>query len=145
MSSPSITSNSRKFNDTFSGNLTIFCSDERFVKATLKFLEEELQVKTCDLLVIAGGPVFIPQEEQNIIARLNLLINSHKVKTVILISHQDCGYYKHLYPDLTSLELEKLQLEDLKRALNFLRERTIEARAFFAYVEEDQILFREIR
>lgn len=144
MSSHSITSNLRKFNDTFSGNLAIFCSDERFVKATFEFLEEDLQVKTCDLLVIAGGPIFITQGEQNLIERLELLLNSHNIKTVLLISHENCGYYKHLYPNLSPLELKNLQFEDLKKALKFLKEKNIEGKAFFAYVEGDQILFKEI-
>lgn len=135
----------KPFLDIFSGNLAIFCSDERFVRATLEFLNEELQVKTCDLLVVAGGPIFISKKERHLIERLDLLVNSHKVKSIILISHQDCGYYKYLYPKLSALELENLQLEDLRKALTFLKERDIEARAFFAYVEDDQILFRKIK
>ncbi len=135
----------RKFVNVFSGNLAIFCSDERFVEATIDFLKEDLEIKTCDLVVVAGGPVFIAQKESSLIERLELLINFHQIKKIILISHENCGYYKHFYPELSSQNLEKFQVEDLRKSLNFLKEKGIEGYAFFAYTEKDQIFFREIK
>jgi len=62
--------------DEFSGNLAVFCSDERFVAATLEFLRRELNMERCDLMVVAGGPAFIAQDEPNLMERLKLLINA---------------------------------------------------------------------
>ncbi|MCS7279324.1 MAG: hypothetical protein NZ530_04620 [Thermodesulfobacteriaceae bacterium] len=138
------TSQKRPFINRFSGNLVIFCSDERFVQATLDFLKKDLGVETSDLVVIAGGPAFIPKQESSLIERLNLLIYAHQIKKVILISHENCGYYKHHHPNLSSETLEKLQIEDLKKSLIFLKERGLKGQAFLAYVEKDQILFKEI-
>lgn len=137
-------SQKRPFINRFSGNLAIFCSDERFIQATLDFLKKDLGVETSDLMVIAGGPAFILKQESSLIERLNLLIYAHQIKRVIIISHENCGYYKHHYPNLNSETLKKLQIEDLKKSLIFLKERGLKAQAFLAYVEKDQIFFKEI-
>ncbi|MCS7192925.1 MAG: hypothetical protein NZ937_08090, partial [Armatimonadetes bacterium] len=73
------------WSDEFSGNLAIFCSDERFAAATLEFLRRHLEIDRCDLMVVAGGPAFITQNETALMERLELLLKAHEIKQVIII------------------------------------------------------------
>ena len=131
--------------DEFSGNLAVFCSDERFVAATLEFLRRGLDMERCDLLVVAGGPAFIPQSEVPLLERLDLLIKAHKIERVVLIAHDDCGYYKHRYPKLAPERLRQQQREDLLAALSALRQKGIKAQAFFAFVDSGEVVFEEVK
>ncbi|MGQ9461743.1 MAG: hypothetical protein ACUVTP_01665 [Candidatus Fervidibacter sp.] len=67
----------------------MFCSDERFVAPTFEFLQRRLDMERCDLVVVAGGPAFIVREEVALIERLELLLKTHEIKCVALISHED--------------------------------------------------------
>jgi carbonic anhydrase len=131
--------------DEFSGNLAVFCSDERFVAATLEFLRRGLDMERCDLLVVAGGPAFIPQSEPSLIERFELLIKAHKIERVALIAHDDCGYYKHRYPQLAPEKLRQQQHKDLLAALSALRQKGIKAQAFFAFVDGGDVVFEEVK
>ncbi len=130
--------------DEFSGKLAIFCSDERFVMATLEFLRRHLDIDRCDLMVVAGGPVFIPQNETALMERLDLLLKSHKIKEVILIAHDDCGYYKHRHKGHSPQMLKEKQREDLMAALKAFQARGIQAKAFFAFVDSGDVVFEEV-
>ncbi|ACX51327.1 hypothetical protein Adeg_0155 [Ammonifex degensii KC4] len=130
--------------DEFSGNLAIFCSDERFVAATLEFLRRGVDMDRCDLVAVAGGPAFVAQEEVALTERLNLLLRAHRIHRIAIIAHDDCGYYKHRYPDASPDELRKRQREDLQAAANRLRQRGIQVRAFFAFVENGEVVFEEV-
>ncbi len=131
--------------DEFTGNFAIFCSDERFVSATLEFLKRHLGIDSCDLMVVAGGPAFIPNSETALMDRLDLLIEAHKVKQVILIAHDDCGYYQHFHKGLPSHTLKEKQREDLQTALIELQSRGIKVRAFFAFVDNGEVVFEEVK
>ena len=99
----------------FSGKLAIYCSDERFVKATSVYLNKSLGVKRCDLLVVPGGAVFIVNKEKSLVDRLRLLVEAHKISSIILFAHVDCGYYKDRYKNSSSNVLMKKQVEDIKK------------------------------
>jgi carbonic anhydrase len=88
------TINSFKINNNFSGNLAVFCSDERFIESNLAFLRNSLKIKQSDLFSIPGGVAFIAKNESNLLDRLGILVEAHSITQIILISHSDCGYYK---------------------------------------------------
>jgi carbonic anhydrase len=131
--------------DEFSGNLAVFCSDERFIAVTLEFLRRGLDMERCDLFVVAGGPAFIPQSELPLIERLNLLIEAHKIKRVVLIAHDDCRYYKHRYPKLAPEKLRQQQHNDLLAAVSALKQKGIKVQAFFAFIDSSEVVFEEVK
>ncbi len=102
-------------------------------------------MERCDLLVVAGGPAFIPQSEPPLIERLDLLIKAHKIDRVVLIAHDDCGYYKHRYPKLAPDKIRQQQRDDLLVALSALKQRGIKAQAFFAFVDSGEVVFEEVK
>ena len=128
--------------DEFSGNLAVFCSDERFVTATLEFLRRAMDMERCDLMVVAGGPAFIAQDEPNLMERLKLLVSAHRLQRIALITHADCGYYKHRYGN----EAAQKQREELLAAMQRLRQQLsgVEVRGFWALVEGGEVVFEEL-
>lgn len=110
------------YDENFSGRLASICSDERFVKPTLKFLDDELNIGSCDFIVIPGGPEFIANGEAGLMDRMDLLIKAHGIKEIILISHEDCGYYNKCYNGSKKDIIDKKLLDDLKTAVKKLKE-----------------------
>lgn len=104
------------FTEDLSGNLAVFCSDERFVDASLSFLKSTLNIRKFDLIVTAGGPAFINADVPALMGNLNLLKEEHKLSTVVLISHEDCKYYVKKYANSDSGEIIKYQQKDLQDA-----------------------------
>ena len=68
-------------------------------------------------MVLPGGPVFIVNDESNLLERLGILIKAHKIKQIILISHSDCGYYKISFGNYSEEEI-------LKKLKDFMNDRT---------------------
>ena len=99
----------------FSGKLAIFCSDERFIKAVMEFLNKNLNIKLCDLMVVPGGPEFVINKKNILHDRLKLLVNAHKISNIILFSHADCKFYKNKYKLLNSKMLYKQQIKDINK------------------------------
>ncbi len=131
--------------DRYSGNLAVFCSDERFAAATLEFLRRALNMERCDLMVIAGGPAFIAQNEPNLMERLRLLVNAHRVRRIALITHADCGYYKNRHRAVAEAVWQK-QLDDLQEAVQRLQHLLAgkEVRGFTAQLDKTDIVFAEM-
>lgn len=138
----------KKFKNAFKGNLTIFCSDERFVPATLEFLSTNLRIKslTTDLLVLPGGPYFIVKKEKNLVDRLRLLIEAHKIKRLFIFTHADCGYYKKKYGEASPEKISKTQFKDIAKAAKILKKMypDLKVVCFYANVKEGKIVFQQI-
>uniref|UniRef100_A0A7C2NDR3 Carbonic anhydrase n=1 Tax=Archaeoglobus fulgidus TaxID=2234 RepID=A0A7C2NDR3_ARCFL len=128
----------------FSGNLAIFCSDERFAFATIDFIKQVLKMDNFDLIVVPGGPAFIAQSEVSLIDRLELLLRAHKIKKIALVAHEDCGYYRSQNPELSPENIHQKQLDDISKAVKDLNRRGIEVFAFFAFVEGNEVVFKEL-
>ncbi|MCD4669825.1 MAG: hypothetical protein K8S14_05215 [Actinomycetia bacterium] len=135
-------SNSFEFNDHFTGRLAVFCSDERFVEANLTFLKDSLEIRRSDLMVLPGGPIFIINDEPDLLERLNILIKAHKIKQIILISHSDCSYYKINFNDLSKEEIFEKQMDDNKEAINKLERlfKDISVSAYHAQINDSKVI-----
>ena len=135
-------SDSFEFNDRFSGKLAIFCSDERFIEASLAFLKNSLSIQTGDLMVLPGGPAFIINDEPDLMERLRILIESHKIKQVVLISHSDCSYYKKKLKDLSEEDILEKQMDDNQKAINKLKKlfKNISVHVFHAEINNSKTI-----
>jgi carbonic anhydrase len=128
------TINSFKINNNFSGNLAVFCSDERFIESNLAFLRNSLKIKQSDLFSIPGGVAFIAKNESNLLDRLGILVEAHSITQIILISHSDCGYYKIITGESSDEEILKIQLNDIQESIIKLRKifKNISVEGFYA-------------
>jgi hypothetical protein len=104
--------------------LVIYCSDHRFQAGFNEFLNRQLNLQeNYDLLVLPGGPQcltlveYMPKFSWAGWKWMRFLVDAHKLKRLILIQHQDCGWYKELPFHLhSSTDPRKRQEEDLRRA-----------------------------
>jgi hypothetical protein len=104
--------------------LVIHCSDHRFQSAFYEFLNVKLNLnENYDLLAFPGGPQcltlveYLPKFSWAGWKWFRYLVDTHGLKRLILIQHQDCLWYKGLPGHLHSSSEPRLrQEEDLRRA-----------------------------
>ena len=110
-------------NRTDTETLVVACSDHRFQAGLYEFLNLKLNLEeNYDLLVIPGGPQcltlaeYLPKFSWAGWKWFKFLVEAHELKRMILIAHQDCGWYKELPFHLhSSSDPRKRQEEDLQR------------------------------
>jgi hypothetical protein len=104
--------------------LVIHCSDHRFQAAFYEFLNLKLNLnENYDLLVLPGGPQcltlveYLPKFSWAGWKWFRFLVDTHDLRRLILIQHQDCHWYDDLPLHLHSSPEPRLrQEEDLRRA-----------------------------
>ena len=110
-----------RYDNKYSGRLVVLCSDERFIRLTLKFLEDLPGIGSSDLIALPGGPEFIASGKIEPMKRMKLLIEAHGIKEIFLVSHEDCGYYNKCNIGSSKNTLDKRQADDLKIAAKKLK------------------------
>jgi hypothetical protein len=131
------------FSEDLSRNAAIFCSDERFIDASISFLKNTLKLNKFDLIVTAGGPAFITADVPVLMGNLRLLKEEHNISTLVLISHEDCKYYTRKYATSGNGEILKFQQKDLKDAKQKLLKLYpgLEVKIYFALIAGSKIIF----
>jgi hypothetical protein len=82
------------------GVAAVFCSDGRFAGQINDFLQNGLGLYGYDRLALAGGPACFAghfaayREEEGAVSHLQFLTKLHGLNRLILISHEDCGFYR---------------------------------------------------
>ncbi len=125
--------------------LVVHCSDHRFQAGLYEFLNMNLNLdENYDLLVLPGGPQcltlaeYLPKFSWAGWKWLRFLVEKHELKRLILIAHQDCGWYKDLPFHLHSSSDPRLrQEEDLRRARNTLTQELPELKVDLYYAGWD--------
>lgn len=120
---PSYVSTS-KIDRTLTDVLVVHCSSSRFQAGLHDFLNQGLNLRSnYDLLVIPGGPQsltlveYLPKFSWAGWKWFRFLVEAHDLKRLILIAHEDCGWYKELPLHLhTVSDPRQRQEEDLRRA-----------------------------
>src|SRR5712692_4982039 len=89
--------------------LVVHCSDHRFQSGIREFLDRGLGLgENYDLLIVPGGPQcltlaeYLPKFAWASTKWFRYLVENHELKRLILIAHQDCGWYKNLPAHLHS-------------------------------------------
>ncbi len=111
--------------DRFDGNrvhaMVVYCSDGRFADQCDDFLHHGLQLPRYDRLALPGGPACLSgsfaglRDEQTLLEQLRFLVASHGLQQVVLIAHDDCGFYaRHLHLSAEQVALQ--QRDDLRKA-----------------------------
>lgn len=104
--------------------LVVHCSDHRFQAGMREFLNEGLKLgENYDLLALPGGPQcltlveYLPKFAWASGRWFRFLVENHELNRLVLLAHQDCGWYKSLPLHLhSSAEPRQRQEEDLRRA-----------------------------
>jgi hypothetical protein len=131
--------------------LVVHCSDGRFASACDRFALRRLEVNRYDRLVVPGGAAWLADAEcpghETPAARaaLEMLVEIHSLRQVILIAHSGCGYY------LSKLGLPperclSRQRADLLRAGRWLRGHLprLNVAAFYAQRERRHVKIQRV-
>ena len=120
--------------------LVVYCSDGRFARQSEQFVAEHLHLARCDRLVVPGGPAALiePDAHHNAFESAKFLMFAHDVDRVVLIMHEDCGYYAHRR-ELTGASQRRARQADLGRIADRLRAVNADVRidAYEARLHED--------
>ncbi len=124
----SLYQSSAEINHAETDVLVVHCSDHRFQVGLHEFLNDGLHLNgNYDLLVIPGGPQcmtlveYLPKFSWAAWKWFRFLVDAHHIKRLILIAHQDCGWYKelpfHLHGSSNPRDRQEEDLARVRRAL----------------------------
>lgn len=132
--------------------VVVYCSDGRFGDQTEEFLNRNLGLKRYDRLVVPGGAACLTgyhpshMQDEGIFAQLRFLIEAHALKRVVLIAHDDCGYYK-LRLGVTPKQQDQPKRDDLVKAAENIRNINpqCEVQTYIARLNNNEVYFDEVR
>jgi hypothetical protein len=140
------------YDPTHPSALALYCSDGRFTEAVEELLRS-LGHPRLDTLTVPGGPglfnVWVAgmTDSTSIAAAARFLIDAHKIRRVILVAHEGCGYYRQQLAGRDPDVVRRQQFDDLHLAA-----RTIEGGwsglrvdTYYARVEEGRVRFDVVR
>ncbi|HPN54608.1 MAG TPA: hypothetical protein PLB52_01605 [Candidatus Moranbacteria bacterium] len=75
--------------------VVLCCIDFRFWKETVEFVEKELGIKSFDFPSLPGSAKAIneSQDETFVFGCIDVPVNLHHAKKIVIVNHQDCGAY----------------------------------------------------
>jgi hypothetical protein len=137
------------FDDNRVGAAAVYCSDGRFGEQMDEFLHQHLGLPRYDRVAVPGGAacmaghMMVYHEATALDRQLSFLITSHGLTKVVLIAHENCGFYKGLWIGTTPLEQQ--QAADLKKAADEIRSHhpKVEVDAYFARKVEGKVRFEK--
>lgn len=132
------------------GAAAIYCADGRYNDQTDDFLHNRLELPRYDRVVIPGGaaclaPHTLAMRERGALEKqLRFLIESHMLNRVVLIAHEDCGFYKHVLRLRTAMEPQ--QHTDLRHVANVIRSWSgdVLVEAYFARKADSLVQFEPV-
>ena len=134
--------------------LVVHCSDHRFQAGHHEFLNRVLNLgENYDLLSLPGGAQalalveYLPKFAWAGWKWIRFLIDQHGRQRVILIAHQDCGWYKSLPSFLHSMaEPRARQEDDLRRIREALlkENRELSVELYYAAFDSSDHMVMEV-
>ncbi|MFH2034954.1 MAG: hypothetical protein ABIJ45_01010 [Candidatus Zixiibacteriota bacterium] len=133
--------------------IVIHCGDARFQTAFRRFITEELHIKQYTPIIIGGGAhafgmkVFLPKNFKILWEQVKFYIKSEKIKNIIIINHEDCGWYEKMSGYHVNLPIIAKGKTDLKDAtLTLLKDfGDINIRTYWAGIEHGRVYFDEVK
>ena len=130
---------STPFNKKHPAALAIWCSDGRFTRAVEELLSS-LGEERLDTLTLPGGPALLDTSSAGVgtldVMReaASFLITAHATRSVVLVAHAECGYYRARYRYESPEAMRRRQFADIRGAARWLTtaHTGLTARCFFA-------------
>lgn len=131
------------------GAAAVYCSDGRFGEQMDEFLHQSLGLPRYDRVAVPGGAaclaghMMVYHEAAALERQISFLITTHALTRVVLIAHENCGFYKGLW--LGTVTLEQQQAHDLQKAAEFIRSNhpKMAVDAYFARKVEGNVRFEK--
>ena len=139
------------FKEEHPDTLVIHCSDGRFSKPVFELLRNT-GCSRYDVMAMPGGPALLDMvgasitESEACRTGTSFLVKSHKITTIHLIAHANCGYYETRFGGMNRNALQEKQVDDMQHAAAWLRRLNskILVLAYFASVKNGSVLFQDI-
>src|SRR5688572_4770752 len=133
------------------GALVVCCSDGRWHSQVQEFIRTFVSDRP-DLYVVPGGPAGLTlwsssfDEAHVAETSFRFLADQHQLRTVFLIAHADCAYYRSKYHPHDNAFIVRRQTEDLRRATETIIRwyPSITVHEIFAHREEKRVLFTRL-
>jgi len=136
-----------RFEASYPPVLAIYCSDGRYAEACDWFIEHVVGEARFDQFAVPGGAAWLCLDYDRVweheLARryLQFLIRAHQIQRVILIAHENCGFYRErgVPPEV----MRERQIADLQTAQRVLTTwfPHLRVECFFAYPVGEQVGF----
>jgi hypothetical protein len=131
--------------------LALYCSDGRFTHA-VEELCRSLGHERFDTVTLPGGPALLTPwpadlSEVFVFSRAShFLIASHHISHVVLLAHENCGFYRSRCPRVGDAEIKQMQLQHLHAASKALTRQhaDLETARYYAHVADGRISFAEV-
>jgi hypothetical protein len=131
--------------------LAMYCSDGRFTEAIEELLHG-LGHARLDTLTVPGGPALLDLTSSNLGAvdvmreAATFLIRGHRIKRVVLLGHEGCGYYRARFPYESPDAMRRRQLDDIRQAARWVsaNHEELTVTSYFATPEDERLRFDEI-
>jgi len=126
--------------------MVIACSDGRWRSQTLDFVTNELRLDPHFHMVEVPGGIepltlldLVPKDFNFLRRRVHMLVQLHSIRRLILIAHQDCGWYLQRKIGPPTTDIRPRQIADLRhvraRARDLFGDVTVET--YFASLDRD--------
>jgi len=124
--------------------IVVYCCDGRFVDQIEDFLHHGLELDDFDRLVVPGGAGRLLDPSP--MAKLRFMIGAHRLRRVVLIQHEDCGYYTDEH-GIDEPAQRTRRREDVGRVIAQLHRECPAVRidAFDAVLDKANVVFQSIR
>jgi hypothetical protein len=131
--------------------LSLYCSDGRFTRS-VEALLHKLGHPRLDTLTMPGGPGLLDadgarlSESSSVRRATSFLVQGHGIKTVILIAHEGCGYYRKRYRGRSPEELISIQIAELQKAASWLESAhpALRIECYYARPHKGRIAFSSV-
>ena len=127
--------------------LVIHCIDFRFHEAIKNFLQNELGIKSYDLLTIPGAAKHLTAagsaaRRDGLLEDIGISIRLHEPKEIILINHSDCGAYGGRAAFSDEATEEAAHRAALEEATTLLKKQftSTSIKTYFAFIKGDTIV-----
>ena len=128
--------------------LVVCCSDGRWHAQVEEFVRTQVSDRA-DVYAVPGGPASFywwnsSFDETRVLERaFRFLAEHHQFRSIWLIAHEDCAYYKAQCGYLDSSQLQARQEEDLERARRIIAGwyPRLQVRKVYASRLDDQVIF----
>jgi hypothetical protein len=109
------------FDESHPAALALYCSDGRYTRA-VEELAAHLGQPRLDVVTLPGGAALLDSysallSDRDAVGRgLAFLIEGHKIRWLLCVAHEGCGYYRARFPLLSPEELRARQADHLRAA-----------------------------
>jgi hypothetical protein len=132
-------------------HLVVCCSDGRWHAQVEEFLRSHVSARA-DLYMVPGGPAEFNlwssslDERAVALKTLRFLMEHHQLRSIWLIAHQDCAYYRAKLNPLDASYILRRQLQDLNQAAGAITREypNVALHRVYAALERNKVTFTQL-